>query len=124
MKAAVVACGFLLSSTALGQSKAQKEPDLLWNKLDKRVGDMVERFDGLMGVAILDLTDGRTILHNADHVFPTASSIKIAILVELYRQEQQARRGAQANARLNMFTPLTPKTWSKTARSWPGSLRV
>src|SRR5207245_2594023 len=75
--------------------------DLLWKKLDVHVSEMVEKFDGVMGVAIVDLTDGRAILKNADRVFPTASSIKIAILLELYYQEQQAREGAQGKARLN-----------------------
>src|SRR6266849_4952133 len=65
--------------------------DLLWKKLDARVGEMVERFDGVMGVAIVDLTDGRAILKNADRVFPTASSIKIAILLELYRQHEKGK---------------------------------
>jgi len=40
---------------------------------------------------VYDLTDGKTLLLHGDEVFPQASSIKIAILAELYRQEQQAR---------------------------------
>jgi beta-lactamase class A len=60
-------------------------------------------------VAIVDLTDGRTILKNADRVFPTASSIKIAILLELYHQEQQSREGAQGKARLNDVYDFDPK---------------
>ncbi|HWY42321.1 MAG TPA: serine hydrolase [Candidatus Sulfotelmatobacter sp.] len=44
-----------------------------------------------MGVVILDLTTGNTITLNADEVFPTASSIKIAILAELYHQVQQGK---------------------------------
>ncbi len=65
--------------------------DLLWKKLDGRIGELVERFDGVMGVAIVDLTDRRAILKNEDRVFPTASSIKIAVLLELYHQEQQGK---------------------------------
>ena len=65
--------------------------DLLWKKLDALVGDTVEKFDGVMGVAIVDFTDGRAILKNADRVFPTASSIKIAVLLELYHQEQSGK---------------------------------
>jgi beta-lactamase class A len=44
-----------------------------------------------MGVAILDLTDGRQMLLHPDDVFPQASSIKITVLAELYRQAQQGR---------------------------------
>jgi len=76
-------------------SAQQKTPstvgDLLWKRLDARISDAVEKFDGVMGVAIVDLTDGRAIFKNADHVLPTASSIKIAILLELYRQEQNGK---------------------------------
>jgi beta-lactamase class A len=63
----------------------------------------------VMGVAIVDLMDGRTISRNADRVFPTASSIKIAILLELYHQEQQSREGAQGKARLNDLYDFDPK---------------
>jgi len=75
--------------------------DLLWKKLENRVSEIAERFDGVMGLAIVDLTDERAILHNADRIFPTASSIKIAILLELYEQEQEARAGAQGKAKLD-----------------------
>src|SRR5260370_28128579 len=88
-------------ATASSSAGEQPSSDLLWKKLDGHVGEIVERFDGAMGVAILDLTDGRAILKNADRVFPTASSIKIAILLELYHQDQQARAGAQGKAKLN-----------------------
>ena len=44
-----------------------------------------------MGVAILDLTDGHKYLLHANDVFPQASSIKICVLAELYRQAQQGK---------------------------------
>src|SRR5438105_251850 len=84
-----------------GSSPANGTDDLFWKKLQARVDEIAERFDGVMGVAIVDLTDDRAILKNADHVFPTASSIKIAILLELYRQEQQARGGTPGKAKLD-----------------------
>jgi beta-lactamase class A len=77
--------------------------DLLWQKLDAHVGKASDKSDGVMGVTIVDLTDGRAILKNTDHVFPTASSIKIAILLELYRQEQNG------NAKLNDVYTFDPK---------------
>ena len=82
-------------------SPANGTEDLFWKKLQARVDETAERFDGVMGVAIVDLTDDRAILKNADHVFPTASSIKIAILLELYLQEQQARGGTPGKAKLD-----------------------
>src|SRR5436305_12145495 len=82
-------------------SPANGTEDLFWKKLEARVDEIAERFDGVMGVAIVDLADDRAILKNADRVFPTASSIKLAILLELYRQEQQARRGTPGEATLD-----------------------
>jgi beta-lactamase class A len=82
---------------------------LLWKKLETRVEEIAARFDGVMGVAILDLSDGRLLLRNADRVFPAASSIKIAILLELYRQDQEARAGAKGKTKLDDIYTFDPK---------------
>src|SRR6185369_10504503 len=74
--------------------------DVLWQKLESKIKTLDEHFDGVLGVAVLDLTDRKTLLVNGDEVFPQASSIKIAVLAELYRQEQQSRAGASGKARL------------------------
>ena len=60
---------------------------LLWSRLERAVGDIDARFDGVLGVVIKDLTDGRTLLLHDDLVMPTASTIKVAILAELVRQD-------------------------------------
>ena len=83
--------------------------DLLWKKLETRVEEIANQLDGVMGVAILDLTDGRILLRNADRVFPTASSIKIAILLELYLQDQETRAGAKGKAKLDDPYTFDPK---------------
>jgi beta-lactamase class A len=44
-----------------------------------------------MGVAIVDLIDGHKYLLHANDVYPQASSIKICVLAELYRQAQQGK---------------------------------
>jgi beta-lactamase class A len=103
-----------LVGSALGEPKPEATPrdtgtDLLWKKLETRVEETADRLDGVMGVAILDLTDGRKLLHNADRVFPAASSIKIAILLELYRQDQEARAGAKGKAKLDDIYTFDPK---------------
>ncbi|HEY4285172.1 MAG TPA: serine hydrolase [Chthoniobacterales bacterium] len=101
-----------ISASAFAQQKAeptQSSADLVWKKLEARIDDIVSRSDGLTGVAILDLTDGRLLTRNADVVFPTASSIKLAILLELYRQDQEARGGVQSKAKLNDVYTFDPK---------------
>ncbi len=64
--------------------------DVLWRKLEAAVAQVDEGLDGVLGVAILDLTDGRECLLHADQTFPTASTIKLPLLLELYRQSQGA----------------------------------
>ncbi len=68
--------------------------------MESQVTEISRGLDGVMGVAILDLTSGQKLLIHGDEVFPQASSIKIAVLAELYRQEQQAQAGASGKARL------------------------
>jgi len=102
-----------LSSAAFSQQKPEAShdtgSDLLWKKLETRVAEIATRLDGVMGVAILDLADGRILLRNADRVFPTASSIKIAILLELYRQDQEMRVGGKGKAKLDDIYTFDPK---------------
>lgn len=47
-----------------------------------------EGVDGVVGYAVKDLKSGETFLRLPDTVFPQASSIKIAVLLELLRQAQ------------------------------------
>jgi beta-lactamase class A len=105
----IATAAVLQIAVARSEQRAAATDDFLWKKLDARVNETVEKFDGEMGVAIVDLTDGRAILKNPDHVFPTASSIKIAILLELYHQEQEARGGAQGKAKLDDVYIFDPK---------------
>ena len=103
-----------LAASAFGQQKPEvvrrdTGSDLLWKKLETRVEEIATRLDGVMSVAILDLTDGRILLRNADRVFPAASSIKIAILLELYRQDQEARAGAKGKGKLDDSYTFDPK---------------
>jgi beta-lactamase class A len=123
MRLAALAMVLVLSTNAFGKPEptpSDTGSDLLWKKLETRVRDVADRFDGVMGVAILDLTDGRIFLHNADRVFPAASSIKIAVLVELYRQDQEARSGAKGKARLDDTYTFDPKDLVEDSRIMAG----
>jgi beta-lactamase class A len=85
----------LVAAFAAQPATAQQPPPakelLLWQKLDVFVEAENRNLDGVLGVAILDLANQHTLLLNADEVFPTASTIKIAILAELYRQAQRGK---------------------------------
>ena len=72
----------------------------LWTKLESTVNDIDRNLDGVLGVAIEDLNTGQKFLLRADSVFPQASSIKIAVLAELYHQAQLSAQGASGKAKL------------------------
>jgi beta-lactamase class A len=83
-----------LATSALAQTSApplRENQQVLWSKLEKSIVDIDRDLDGVMGVAVVDLTDGHKYLLHADAVFPQASSIKICVLAELYRQAQQGK---------------------------------
>jgi beta-lactamase class A len=125
MKVVAFAMVITFAVSALGEEKPKAVPsdtgsDLLWKKLETRVEEIAVRLDGVMGVAILDLTDGWILLRNADRVFPAASSIKIAILLELYRQDQEARAGAKGKARLDDIYTVDPKDLVEDSRIMAG----
>ena len=84
-------CTLALLASSLAQTAAPDKPQVLWQKLDAAVSEVNRNLDGVMGVAIEDLTSGQTLLVNADQVFAQASSIKIAVLAELYRQAQAGK---------------------------------
>ena len=89
-----LACVYLAGGQA---ASAQTSPPptekqtVLWMKLEKSILDIDRSLDGVMGVAIVDLTDGHKYLLHANDVYPQASSIKICVLAELYRQAQQGK---------------------------------
>jgi beta-lactamase class A len=125
MRLAGLAVALAVAASVFAQPKSGPTPhdigsDLLWKKLETRVGDIAHNLDGMMGVAILDLTDGRMFSLNADRVFPTASSIKIAVLVELYRQDQETRAGAKSKATLDDTYRFDPKDVVEDSRIMAG----
>lgn len=81
-------------------SQGPSTPDLLWEKTTAGITAIAARLDGVMGVSIVDLTDGRSFVLHADQLFPAASTIKLPLLLELYRQEQDGRAGVPGLARL------------------------
>lgn len=84
-------CVLLLVASTFAQDSIPEKQKVLWQKLENTVSAVDRDLDGAMGVAILDLTSGQKFLLHADDVFAQASSIKIAVLLELYRQAQQGK---------------------------------
>jgi len=87
---ALAAASLLLGASTSGEGLPPKQADLL-AKLRARVAAVDARLDGVLGVYVRDLATGATIEVRPDEVFPTASSIKLAVLYELYRQAAEGR---------------------------------
>ena len=64
---------------------------VLHRKLAAEIEKIAGSHDGVMGVAIKDLTTGEEILINDQLTFPTGSSIKIPILIELHKQAAEGK---------------------------------
>lgn len=73
----------LACAVALAQDENRTQ---LRGKLKAEIEKIASGFDGVMGVAIRDLTTGEEILLNSHLTFPTGSSIKIPVLIELHKQ--------------------------------------
>jgi beta-lactamase class A len=64
---------------------------ILWQKLQDQLREVDQKLDGVMGLALKDLTSGEEFFINGDEIMPQASSIKIAILADVYLQAQQGK---------------------------------
>lgn len=64
---------------------------ILWHKLQDQLREVDQKLDGVMGLALKDLTSGEEFFINGDEIMPQASSIKIAILANVYLQAQQGK---------------------------------
>jgi beta-lactamase class A len=64
---------------------------VLWQKLQEELRQADQHLDGVLGLAVKDLTSNETFFINGDEIMPQASSIKIAVLAALYLQAQQGK---------------------------------
>ena len=62
--------------------------EILKTKLERELREVSDSFPGVMGIQFVDLTDGMRVGVNEQLVFPQGSSIKIPILIELFRQAE------------------------------------
>jgi beta-lactamase class A len=96
----------LLANTTSAQSNLNaqnvydKKLKSLWTKLEFTINEIDRNLDGVLGVAIEDLSTGQRFLLHGDSIFPQASSIKIAVLAELYHQAQLSAQGTPGKAKL------------------------
>ncbi|MET0552217.1 MAG: serine hydrolase [Vicinamibacteria bacterium] len=80
----------VLAGLAAPLHAAGKE-DMLLAHLRARIETVAASLDGVLGVSLRDVKTGAAIDLHAAEPFPQASSIKLAVLYELYRQAEEGR---------------------------------
>jgi beta-lactamase class A len=76
-------------------------PQELRRALDRQLESVVQQLDGVIGYAAMDLTSGEEIGRLEDREFPTASTIKLAILYELFKQADAGKLRIDSSAPLD-----------------------
>ena len=84
------AVALLAASLAAPAAPAEKQA-ALWDKLRARIEAVDRGLDGVLGISVKDLKGGMTFELRPQEPFPQASSIKLAVLYELYRQAEEGR---------------------------------
>ncbi|MGQ9802144.1 MAG: serine hydrolase [Candidatus Saccharicenans sp.] len=82
---------FLLLTGLWFPARADNKVKQLEARLTRQLATINDSLDGLLGLAIKDLSTGQTIFINENEIFPQASSIKIAILMEVLKQAEEGR---------------------------------
>lgn len=73
------------------QKPQSAKRQVMWQKLQEQIRAIDQQLDGVLAVAVKDLTSQEEFFINADEVMPQASSIKITVLAQLYLQAQQGK---------------------------------
>jgi beta-lactamase class A len=85
-----LALALLLSAPAAAADLSPKEA-VLWERLKARIEAVERGLDGVLGVSVRDLKTGATFEIRGHEVFPTASSIKVAVLYELFLEAEEGK---------------------------------
>jgi beta-lactamase class A len=93
MEARVIAAAAfaLATSVPLRGAEMPAKPQVLMDKLRKHLEALDRDLEGVLGVVVRDLTSGASLELRGRDSFPSASTIKLAILYELYRQAEEGR---------------------------------
>lgn len=94
---------FLILIFFWAPGQADNKINLLEKQLNSKLTAISDSLDGILGIAIKDLSTGRTFFINENEIFPQASSIKIAILLEVLKQAEEGK------LKLDEFVDLTPE---------------
>jgi beta-lactamase class A len=93
LKTAAAAAGFL--AVLAGAPSGGPAP------IRERLEGLVRAFPGTLGIAVKNLDTGEAFAVNGDQRFPTASLIKVAVMVETYHQMAEGKFRAETSVTLS-----------------------
>ncbi len=80
--------GALLPVTEALSGQEAEQLGLIQEHLHSELSSIAERYEGVAGMHVLDLSSGDRFAVRDDFIFPQASAIKIPILLELFRRAE------------------------------------
>src|SRR2546423_10318045 len=96
----ILNCQFLIAATAMllaaaaisaAQPPASQTAAELKAKFERRLAEIAARVDGVVGYEIIDSTSGDRFAHLERETFPTASTIKLTLVYELFKQAEEGK---------------------------------
>jgi beta-lactamase class A len=89
----LIALAALLAASPFVAAQAPPSPTTaeLRAKFERRLAETAATVDGVMGYEILDLTSGDRFAHLERETFPTASTIKLTLVYELFKQVEERK---------------------------------
>jgi beta-lactamase class A len=87
IRGGLAALGILLTCGTLAGQDAK--PAALRHAFERRLSTITDSVDGVLGYTVVDIATGERVEHLPHEVFPAASTIKVAILYELFRQADE-----------------------------------
>ena len=75
-------------------------------KLEEKIAALIQGFNGNIGVYVKSLKNGKTVSINGDTIFPTASIVKVPILIGIMNRIQKKRIGLSSEVGLVRYIEL------------------
>jgi len=116
MKSAAFLAAALFAAPALAADRT--------SVLQTRIAEAVHAFRGDMGVAVVDLDTAESVAVNGDRRFPTASLIKVAVMVEVYHQIAEGKLRDEQTVTLRKEDKAGDETVPLNVMTTPATLTV
>jgi beta-lactamase class A len=91
----------LVPIVTASMSAQDTKSSALRQSLERQLAADAATLDGVVGYTVLDITTGERFGRLQDEVFPTASTIKLAILYELFKQADEGKVRLEENRPLD-----------------------